>query len=59
MDIRDQHALSPVFDRHQIDAVVHFAARKAVGESMRMLAEYYEISVCNEDSGFIATASFS
>ncbi|WP_329204384.1 UDP-glucose 4-epimerase GalE [Streptomyces sp. NBC_00683] len=45
LDIRDRHALSAVFDRHPIDAVVHFAAHKAVGESTRMPIEYYDTNV--------------
>lgn len=45
LDIRDRHALSAVFDRHSVDAVVHFAALKAVGESTRMPVEYYDTNV--------------
>lgn len=45
LDIRDRHALSAVFDRHSVDAVVHFAAHKAVGGSTRMPIEYYDTNV--------------
>ncbi|MET9682428.1 UDP-glucose 4-epimerase GalE [Streptomyces coeruleorubidus] len=45
VDIRDRHALSRVFDRHSVDAVVHFAAKKAVGESTRNPVEYYDTNV--------------
>jgi UDP-glucose 4-epimerase len=45
LDIRDRHALSAVFDRHSVDAVVHFAAHKAVGRSTRMPVEYYDTNV--------------
>lgn len=45
LDIRNRHALSAVFDQHRIDAVIHFAARKAVGESVRKPAEYYDTNV--------------
>ncbi|MEU9169710.1 UDP-glucose 4-epimerase GalE [Streptomyces sp. NPDC048420] len=45
LDIRDRHALSAVFDRHSVDAVVHFAAHKAVGESTRKPIEYYDTNV--------------
>ncbi|MFF5493594.1 UDP-glucose 4-epimerase GalE [Streptomyces aquilus] len=45
LDVRDRHSLSAVFDRHAVDAVVHFAARKAVGASMRRPAEYYDTNV--------------
>jgi UDP-glucose 4-epimerase len=45
LDIRDRRALSAVFDRHPVDAVVHFAAHKAVGESTRMPVTYYDTNV--------------
>ncbi|MFI8996619.1 UDP-glucose 4-epimerase GalE [Streptomyces sp. NPDC053542] len=45
VDVRDRRALSAVFDRHSVDAVVHFAARKAVGESTRLPVEYYDTNV--------------
>ncbi|GAA4059031.1 UDP-glucose 4-epimerase GalE [Streptomyces shaanxiensis] len=45
LDIRDRHALSAVFDRHSVDAVVHFAAHKAAGRSTRMPVEYYDNNV--------------
>ncbi|MFJ5774093.1 UDP-glucose 4-epimerase GalE [Streptomyces sp. NPDC093094] len=45
LDIRDRRALSAVFDRHSVDAVVHFAAHKAVGESTRMPVQYYDNNV--------------
>ena len=37
-DVRDQAAMMPSSQRHRIDAVVHFAALKAVGESARQAA---------------------
>ncbi|MFI2367570.1 UDP-glucose 4-epimerase GalE [Streptomyces sp. NPDC018833] len=45
VDVRDRRTLSPVFDRHHVDAVVHFAAKKAVGESVRLPVEYYDVNV--------------
>jgi UDP-glucose 4-epimerase len=45
LDIRDRHALSAVFDRHSVDAVVHFAAHKAAGPSTRRPVEYYDTNV--------------
>lgn len=45
LDIRDRHALSTVFDRHPVDAVVHFAAHKAAGPSTRRPVEYYDTNV--------------
>jgi UDP-glucose 4-epimerase len=41
IDCCDKQALSKVFDEHQIDAVIHFAGLKAVGESVAMPLRYY------------------
>lgn len=41
MDVCDQSALRDVFNKEKIDAVIHFAAYKAVGESVRLPLEYY------------------
>jgi len=41
VDVRDAGALDTVFERHRIDAVVHFAAFKAVGESTQKPLAYY------------------
>lgn len=40
-DVCDEEALDRIFAEHHIDAVVHFAGLKAVGESVRMPLEYY------------------
>lgn len=40
-DIADRATLDSVFTRHSIDAVVHFAAFAAVGESVEHPAKYY------------------
>jgi len=40
-DCTDAGAMAAVFGRHRIDAVVHFAAFKAVGESTAKPLEYY------------------
>ncbi|MBQ8357331.1 MAG: UDP-glucose 4-epimerase GalE [Clostridia bacterium] len=40
-DVADEAALDRIFAEHKIDAVVHFAGLKAVGESVRMPLEYY------------------
>ncbi|MFF8646346.1 UDP-glucose 4-epimerase GalE [Streptomyces sp. NPDC015345] len=45
VDIRDRSALADVFTRHRPDAVIHFAARKAVGESVALPVEYYDTNV--------------
>jgi UDP-glucose 4-epimerase len=51
-DVCDPAALHAVFERHPIDAVVHFAAHKAVGESVQKPLEYYR----NNIGGLINTA---
>jgi len=45
VDIRDKGALSQVFKNHQIDAVIHFAGLKAVGESCSQPLQYYQNNV--------------
>jgi len=42
IDLRDRAALAGVFEAHHIDAVVHFAGLKAVGESVQKPLEYYD-----------------
>lgn len=44
-DIRDEKALDAVFAAHQIDAVIHFAGLKAVGESVEKPLEYFDNNV--------------
>ena len=44
-DILDEAALDKVFAQHKIDAVIHFAGLKAVGESVEKPLEYYENNV--------------
>ena len=41
-DVRDQAALDDIFTTHTIDAVIHFAGLKAVGESVAKPLEYYD-----------------
>ncbi|SMM98909.1 UDP-glucose 4-epimerase [uncultured Candidatus Thioglobus sp.] len=45
VDVRDKQALINVFEQHQIDAVIHFAGLKAVGESVEKPIEYYDNNV--------------
>ena len=42
LDCRDKKELSVVFNTHNIDAVVHLAGYKAVGESCAMPLKYYQ-----------------
>jgi UDP-glucose 4-epimerase len=44
-DVRDRSALSDVFRKYSIKAVIHFAALKAVGESVQKPLSYYEVNV--------------
>jgi len=41
-DLRDQDALDSVFESHEITEVIHFAAFKAVGESVEKPLDYYD-----------------
>lgn len=50
VDIRDRGALRDVFRAHRIDAVIHFAGLKAVGESVSQPLRYYD----NNISGSVA-----
>ena len=40
-DVRDTKMLAMIFDAYPIDAVIHFAGLKAVGESVQKPLEYY------------------
>lgn len=42
VDIRDEEGLDKIFKDHSIDAVIHFAGLKAVGESVAKPMEYYD-----------------
>ncbi|MCG7495713.1 UDP-glucose 4-epimerase GalE [Vibrio sp. Of7-15] len=44
-DVRDKSFLNHVFSEQQIDAVIHFAGLKAVGESVEKPLEYYDNNV--------------
>ena len=44
-DIRDKKALQDLFETYNIDAVVHFAGLKAVGESVKEPLVYYDNNV--------------
>lgn len=44
-DIRDKAGLQRVFAENKIDAVIHFAGLKAVGESCQKPLEYYDNNV--------------
>jgi UDP-glucose 4-epimerase len=44
-DICDRAGLEEIFEKENIDAVIHFAGYKAVGESTRMPIEYYRNNI--------------
>lgn len=44
-DIRDRKSLEQLFCRYDIDAVIHFAGLKAVGESVANPLDYYDNNV--------------
>lgn len=44
-DVRDRDLVARVLDRHGIDAVIHLAGRKAVGESVAAPLGYYEANL--------------
>ena len=47
IDINDKEKMEVVFKENQIDSVVHFAALKAVGESVEKPVEYYLNNIGN------------
>ena len=51
-DLRDREAMKKLFDVHAVDAVIHFAGLKAVGESVQKPLEYYD----NNLGGFFVLA---
>ncbi|WP_313152166.1 UDP-glucose 4-epimerase GalE [Lacrimispora sp.] len=44
-DLLDRDALEKIFDQEEIDAVIHFAGLKAVGESVAKPLEYYHNNI--------------
>ena len=48
IDLCDYEATDALFDKYHIDAIIHFAGLKAVGESTTIPIEYYQN---NLDSG--------
>lgn len=52
IDLRDRSAMEAMFEKESIDAVIHFAGHKAVGESVAKPMMYYD----NNLYGFIVLA---
>lgn len=44
-DLLDREALNQIFEKENIDGVIHFAGLKAVGESVGMPLEYYHNNI--------------
>ena len=53
-DIRDRKGLDALFQRHDIDAVIHFAGLKAVGESVAQPLMYYDNNIAGSVTLFEA-----
>jgi len=45
VDLRDAAALGAVLSEHPVDAAIHFAGLKAVGESVERPVDYYDVNV--------------
>ncbi|XP_065168310.1 UDP-glucose 4-epimerase isoform X2 [Atheta coriaria] len=59
VDIRDKLALEKVFKTHKIDFVIHFAALKAVGESVQIPLMYYQNNIAGSSTLFQVMSDFS
>ena len=46
-DVRNREALRKIFTENSIEAVIHFAGLKAVGESVREPIMYYDNNLIN------------
>ena len=44
-DVKDKELLEKIFKENKIDAIIHFAGYKAVGESVEKPLEYYENNI--------------
>ena len=44
-DMRDKESMRPIFEENKIDAVIHFAGLKAVGESVEKPLLYYQNNI--------------
>ncbi len=48
-DIRDRTFIDSVFEKEEIDGVIHFAANSQVGESMVNPLKYYNNNLCGTE----------
>ena len=58
-DIRDTKQLSFAMNEHDIEAVIHFAGLKAVGESVEKPLMYYDNNVAGSVSLFLSKSSWA
>lgn len=58
-DVRDKNILRTIFNEHKIDAVIHFAGLKAVGESVANPLKYYDNNVMGSISLLEVMAEFA
>jgi UDP-glucose 4-epimerase len=58
VDVRDRAGVEAVFAAHAIDAVIHFAGLKAVGESVEQPLRYYDNNLSGSIVLFEAMAKF-
>lgn len=56
-DIRDRAALAALFAAYKIEAVIHFAGLKAVGESVAQPLRYYDNNFCGSVTLFECMAA--
>ncbi|MDQ0114822.1 UDP-glucose 4-epimerase GalE [Paenibacillus harenae] len=45
LNVMDQAGLERIFENHSVEAVIHFAGLKAVGESVRIPLKYYQTNM--------------
>jgi UDP-glucose 4-epimerase len=45
VDLRDRRAMDRIFSENHVEAVIHFAARKSVRESVRIPLDYYSSNI--------------
>jgi UDP-glucose 4-epimerase len=50
LDLRDHAELDRVFEAHEIESVIHFAAKKAVNESLQIPLEYFDTNIAGTTS---------
>lgn len=57
--MRDEEDMRQIFEDNKIDAVIHFAGLKAVGESVEKPLEYYENNISGTLSCCVSCGSIT